>query len=692
MAASHLAGGTAKRQREDEDAAANSSTSADPSLKRRRQDVTNIDSEAVSDCVKLTKTNSEWRGAIRHIKRCVLSGGVRVKLSDDSLYHGYTKDAEKFLMENLERVLEWRLTLGFVLVMMYRRESVPVVEVQTAGPARGDSSDDSDGDAAGGDRMLVDGEDADMRALAEGVAPPVVRSAPVELGPEDLEFIVPSLGYGKFRCFFDTQQFKYKVDYIRTEDEKKREELACFVFTEEEPVRRAVPSAKGAAGDSGQGVVTAFPASPAARLTAHARMLDNYLMRDEKGTDLATDPIPIAQERPPVKVTGALASGGEYSYRPDGQPSGVMSGRAASQAGPANSQQSFGKPHASGKPVAPMGGAHPNAPASTNKSVMEAKDRTYYMEPGYVFSGLITPHAYPRISDRRNDFLTLVSMETSVPAHVIQPGKPPSNSTGSGMTGSAAGGKKPQAAGTKQASGANQQSSSSSGGFNADPSFNTALEMREFLQNFFQVMMGVKNGEKLRLYVLQQMESNNEAMSIKMALAADLEKLIAEAKAGVVNYSQTITDGLALQQETRQLEAETRRDVLRPENVAKTADANGTSSTADKPGKPGPISMPEGAGEAEAAGGGGGGDGRIPVAPEVQALTTRRLEVQADMDAIARATEQYNAMMAMERPVSLEFRQPIINDTANIEHVIELLGLPPEQSHEIALRRFGLLL
>jgi hypothetical protein len=315
--------------------------------------------------------------------------------------------------------------------------------------------------------------------------------------------------------------------------------------------------------------------------------------------------------------------------------------------------------------------------------VKDVSERTYYIKDGYTYAGLITPHAYPAIAVRRTDYLTMVSMETRVPMHVIQPGKTVGSSSSSGgMTGAAAGGKRPQAAGNKSANPAQQKAPQSSGGFNADPSFNTALEMRDFLQSFFQAMMRVKNGEKFRQYALQEMENGSNEFKIKEKLAKDLEERIQAAEKGVIEFGNTISDQHAMQRDTQDLVSKAQHDSFKPEAIAKANKPVGETGKA-----PGPVQLPE----APAQPGDGGNEQRIPVAPEVLDLTQRRLEIENDMRAITAAHEQHRKMISTERPVSLQWRQPIVNDTSNIDHVINLLGLPPEQSKAVALRRFGLL-
>jgi hypothetical protein len=668
---SHLSGGSTKRMRQEEEAGGLEST--DPSIKRRRTEIIPMDVQGIRDCVLLNKSNIEWRSAIRHIKRCVLDGGLQVKLGKTQLYPGYDEDSEKILVENLERALEWRLTLGFVLVMMRRR---PIYKLVNMGMY--DSDDDDDSEYGGGMAVMEktyndsidknqggDAMDIDPSTLAVGNEDGKSAAPRIELDKEDIEFVVPSLGYGQFRTFLDLQQYKYKVDYIRTEDEKKDDDLACFVFTEEEPIRRYKPDVEG------ESTITAMPSSPAGRLVFHARILDNFIMADEKGTKLATSPIPVAQERPPAKVPASLAAGSEYNYA--GGPGAINNNQVR-----ANSQQEFGKPHVTFTPKPPDTPAAPK-PSIVDHDVKEVKDHTYYIEQGYVYAGLVTPHAYPRISDRRTDYVTLVSTETCVPAHVIQPGKTTSGSS-SGMAGASAGtNKNTQAAGSKQAS-SGQEKSSGSNGFSADPSFNIALEMRDFLQNFFQTMMGIKNGEKLRQYSQQTVTTGDHDLKLKQALVDDLTKLIAEAEKGLVNFTDDITGTLALDKETRQLEAEAQRDAFKPENLAK---ANEPTEPGGKPRGAVPLPTPSSEGKSD-------GGNNIPAAPEVEALTKRRLQIQNDMRAISDAIEQQRKMESTERPVSLVWRQPIINDTSNIENVIRLLGLTPEQSHNIAMRRLGL--
>lgn len=699
-AVSHLSGGSAKRQREEEEQAA--MDSGDPNNKRRRKDILGMDNAAIRDCINLRKTNIEFRGAIKHILSCTLEGGLQVMMSKVQIYPGYDEDCEVQLVQNLQRALEWRLTLGFVLVFIRRRpvyiyyddsddsddmgaliEAGYNDEIDTAQPDsihkppiyRDVTVNHSGKNGGDDDAMDTDDNDAHKAAselidmLAEGVSPKQPRRR-IVLDKEDIEFIVPSLGYGEFRAYLDTESMQYKVDYIRTEDEKKDENLACFVYTEEEPIYRR--------DEKGTTQPTVWPCSPASRLIKHAGMLDGYLMDDEKGTRLATNPIPVAQERPPVKQNASLASGSQYSYAGMGMPAGLVT--PGSVGLPANAQQQMGKPHVVFEHKEPSQPT-PRAPAITSDTVQDIARRTYYIEDGYTYAGLVTPHAYPSISVRRTDYLTLVSMETRVPMHVIQPGKTVGDSSSSAMTGSAAGGKRPQAAGDKNANPAQPKASKSSGGFNADPSFNTALEMRDFLQSFFQAMMRIKNGEKFRLYALQELESNDTQLQLKRKLAEDLEEHIRAAEKGVADFGNTMSDQQALRQETQDLVSKAQHDSFKPDAIAKANKPVGESGKA-----PGPVQLPEAPPAPDA-----GNEQRIPVAPEVATLTQRRLEIENDMRAITAAHEQYRKMMSTERPVSLQWRQPIVNDTSNIENVINLLGLPPEQSKAIALRRFGLL-
>jgi hypothetical protein len=339
-AASHLSGGSAKRHREEEEE--NNMDANDPRNKRRRKDVFPIDKGVVNDCVLLHKKNIEYRGASKHIKSCTLEGGLQVMLGKVQIYPGYDEDSEVQLIENLSRALDWRLALGFVLVFIRRRPIYVISHYEDSDSSADDLiqagyNDDIDTSEVSGrhrapiyrnnntrheDAMEIDDQKEAHKAsselidmLADGVSAPAPAKR-IELDKEDIEFIVPSLGYGEFRAYLDEESMQYKVDYIRTGEQKRDENLACFVYTEEEPVYRR----------DKDGVIqsTVWPCSPAARLIKEAGLLDGYLMDDENGTKLATNPIPVAQERPPVKQTASLAAGSQYSYSGNGAPAGLV--------------------------------------------------------------------------------------------------------------------------------------------------------------------------------------------------------------------------------------------------------------------------------------------------------------------------------------------------------------------------------
>jgi hypothetical protein len=690
-----------------------------------------------------------------HLERIVLDGGVSVQIGRMILYPNYNQDAERRLVENLHRALQWRVLVGFVpffyrlrrrearqqfvvtgseiidgRVRVHLREAAPsdiheqkprkvaktedgqawedlniaAKEAEAKGRLSSSSSGEDDDKESGSDAMDLDEpfhdesaqepDDADLNAL------------------EDLEFIVPALGHGRYRTYTDTTDYQVKVDYLPADEEKEDEAFAWYVYTQEAPYVRL---------DSDTCKLVAMPSSPVSRLIGPHNALNEFMRADIVATRRATAPPVIAEERPPVKASttvdakGRIAPGSLFEGGFGGYPTLTMGTSGAPSGG--NSQIVFGKPHLVLSPMQQLGSDDPyhhrqqSQAAQATAVQSDLAHHTYYLAPGYTYGGLYTPHAYPPIAARSATFLDAVSMEFGIPGHVILPGKVTPGAQGSaaggkgsgGMAGSTAGGKRQQASGAGQSGagrgggaagrpaaggGGGGGAGAAGSGFTADPSFNKALEMRDFLQDFFQAFMMTKNMSKMLAYHAAEADHLTREAEIKKRLLEELEERIASAQEAVLEFGQELESRGEQQGEVKDAHHHAEVEIL--ERQARDAAAPPPKPTVGADGKPkaptGPDppsavpSMPEVA--APSSG--------IPTAEEVVLLTQRRLEIENDMNLIMAAQEQRARLASMERPVSIVFRQPFVNDTSQIPGVVSMLGLPDEQAHAIAQRRMGL--
>jgi hypothetical protein len=427
-------------------------------------------------------------------------------------------------------------------------------------------------------------------------------------------------------------------------------------------------------------------------------------MDDIQATKLATRPILLTQERPPTKGGEDARMSITSRLHPEVSDAGLLRGGLAGvgvtdhQA--TNAQAVYGLPHIT---IIPGGGKDgkeqrveqlddPHLATGGQSSrrivtagVAELKNREYFIEPGRTFAGLMTPHSYPTIASRSADFLNMVSMEFGIPAHVLLPGQVRSSS--SALSGSSAGGKKQQASGARQAQvsqvgggSAAKGSGSGGGGFTADPAFNKALELREFLCFLFQAMYMTKNVDKIDHYLRHKPKKLDGDAAMQKKLIENLEAKVEAAKKAVVNFGAELKEQREQRDEVADAEREAHLKSLEPPAVAEaSAGASGGKKPVSIPtapqNPPGPPAPPEGA----------------PSAPEVAELTQQLLEARNDLQAISRAQQQLAEWSSEGWPVRLVYRQPFLSDTTQISSVIEQLGVDEDQGRMMAQRRFGLL-
>jgi hypothetical protein len=567
---------------------------------------------------------------------------------------------------------------------------------------------EADGTEIRGKSESVDEDEGDVRQQeeeeeeedGEGVLPVPSASLPEETYEEldahgDLHFTVPSLNYGRYRVFLDTTDYRYKVDYIPTETEKDDPSFAWFVYTYEEP--QLMPMEEASWNPS----YIAVPMSPLSRLVVHDNALKGFRRDDIVATRLATAPILLTQERPPAKEAKGTLMGISSRLHPEVSDAGLMRGGlvgvGASDHGSTNAQAVYGLPHiitttggdkkveqlddpnlASGKPAQRR---------LVSTTVSELKSREYFIDPGRTFAGLMTPHSYPTVASRQADFLNMVSMEFGIPAHVLLPGQV--RSQASALSGSSAGGKKQQASGAKQAQAsqpgggaAAKGSAPGAGGFTADPAFNKALELREFICSLFQAVYMAKNVDKIDRYLrLKPKKLTGDAL-MQQQLVAQLEEKLEEAKRAVVHFGDALKEQREQREEVKDAEREAHLESLQPPAIAKTPagkDGGGGGKPVTIPtgpqNPPGPPVEPEG----------------VPSAPEVQELTQQVLAARNDLAAISRAQQQVAEWSSVGWPVRVVFRQPFLTDTTQISAVIQQLGVDEDQGRMMAQHRLGLL-
>lgn len=610
--------------------------------RQRRSETFDVNPISINDCVHLYQKSSEIISAMNHMKRFTLDGGVDVKIARVEIFPGYNDDAEKRLLDNLMLALDWRMALGFVPFGFRRRQSLVKAEPE---------SEDFDDD----------GMDIDDRATLQ----PTGEPEPL-LAVEDLEFFVPELGYGSYTTHLDLRDYRRKVEYTLTEDERRERDTERYVFTQDSPITPLV------ANMGGEELRGAIVNSPVARLVPHAKMLTEYITADRAATQIASSPPFITQRRPPAKE-GTRVSSREFNQ--DGRTGAgfpILSDTDIQQL--SNTQKS-------------------EINRTIDADVDRLKQRELRIEDDREYVGVMTPHAYTRVSDREHAFLSKVAIETGVPTNVILPGLASGKSSSSGMAGAAAGKKDTQSSGSKQSSSANESKKTMTGGFTADPAFNKALELRDFLQDFFQAVMMLKNGLRVAHAFALDIGTRGHELSMKESLIKQLDESIEKARQAVINFDSVID---AESSQTAELRANDRQNALTVTDPQTVKDINKSALVPPSPdtnGSGGGSRKPPSAGGAMEVPKSGVHEPHttIPVPREVEDLTRRRIEIINDMQAISEAIKLRESMASTKRPISLVYRQPFVNDTSQIPQIISMLGLPVERGNSIAQRRMGLL-
>lgn len=642
-----------------DDADANRPNLETDTKRPRRMEVADIDGASLDDCKRAYQKTDEIINASDHIKSCSLDGGVDVKIGKIIPFPGYDDDAQEDLIDNLLRAIDWRYTAGFVPYFFHKKSATPIVKSEP-------------------DSMQID-EDYPQRSNSSPTSEASDVDPIRELNVEDLAFHVPSLGHGTYRTFKDRETRLRKVEYILGREDREDDDISWFVYTQEEPVIEA-------RGDEERPFVAtpvAYVNSPVARLLPRIEDMRLFYKADRKANDIATSPPYFVQHLPPQKDSTQLTTSQLHA---DGR---------------GNAQQTFGRtrppkvdysPNPDGSVTAVDEKGNKNV---ISRDVARIMTREIPVEYGRTYAGLFTPHAYTRISERELDFVTKVSIAFGVPVHVVIAGKS-SASSSSGMTGARAGGKEPQATGSKGSVPAVEKQKASNGGFNSDPSFTKALQMRDFLQSFFRSVMYSKHGNSLHLAAYKGLEKFQREAELTTKLVEELDVRIKAAQEAVLNFGNVIEQTSQQQEQLRQNDMTNKLNVTDPDTVKKVNDE------AMKPTPPKP---------ANGSGGGGGGGGKkpsagdlsapdagleapkngVPSPSEVETLNKRRLELINSLQSISEAMKLREQIASVRCPVSLVYRQPIINDTSQIQPVIESLGLTQERGYAIAQRRYGLL-
>ncbi len=657
--AAHLA--KSKRGREDDDEGTGESVDRKNSKRPRRMEVLTIDEPSFRECVRAYKKTDEIINAVEHLKSCTLDGGVDVKLGRVIAFPGYNDDAQKDLVDNLSRGMDWLLCVGFIPYFFHSTNK--------------------------GDAMVIDDDDNQTSSAGETPSSPtgIIESNSSQalrpsdeidlLSAKDLEFHVPSLGHGSYRSFKDRSTYLRKVEYVTGREDREDTDITWYVYTQEEPVENDVD----ATANFGRGSENAMVSSPVARLLPHVNAMRQFYADDAIANKTATMPPYFVQHLPPAKESSKLTTS---QLQDDGR---------------ANAQAKFGRVRTRSTYKANKDGSL----EATNdngrvrhipKDVAGIMTREIEIEDGLGYEGLYTPHAYPRISERHNDFVSRVAIAFGVPAHVILAGKITTGSSG-GMAGARAGGKESQATGSKGAASSSTDSkkASSGGGFNADPSFNRALKLRDSLQSFFQAVMWSKNGTMLYQAANIGISVFSTEARTRQMLVDELDGMIKRAQDDVLGYGAVIETNIQQTDQLRQNDLANKVNMTNPDMVQKINDANVSAATTKPPAEgPAPkppaasnISIPESGVEAQTMG--------IPVPPSVEILNKRRLELINSLQSISDAIKLREEIASEQSPISIRYSQPIINDTSQIQPIIESLGLSQERSYAIAQRRYGLL-
>lgn len=608
-----------------------------------------MDQQCIDDCHRAYQKTDEVINASSHLKSCSLDGGVDVKLGKIIPFPGYNDDAHEDLVDNLLRAIDWSFSVGFV-PYFFRNKNRPL----RARPIKQEQGNT--------DAMDIDVEEPD----------------PInELDAEDLKFYVPSLGHGTYQSYKDRETCLRKIEYIRSREDKEDGDTFWFVYTCEEPIIDVQDSEDVRYPSMARGLVN----SPVARLLPDIEAMRQFRKEDRFANKVATMPPYIIEHLPPAKESAQLTTGQLHNDGRNTAPGSFGRTRQATVYSP--------------NPDGSVSGTDKDGTTfQIPMDIARIMTREIKIQDGYTYSGLFTPHAYTRISERHNDFVSRVSIAFGVPAHVILAGKI-AKSSSSSMAGARAGGKEPQATGSKAAESGSEEKKGS-GGFNADPSFNRALKLRDFLQSFFKSVMYTKNGHRLRYAAHMGIDKYSKETEMTKRLVAELDELIEKAQNAVLNFGGSIETNLQQQEQLRQNDMANQLNVTDPEMVAKVNEA------ATKPSPPKP---------AGATGSGGGGSSKppsvgnlsipetkldapsdgIPVPMEVEALNKRRLELVASLQSISEAVKLREQIASEDCPISLVYRQPIINDTSQIQSIINSLGLPQDRAFSIAQRRYGLL-
>lgn len=653
-----------------------------------------IDMEHLRDCVSVLHRSIEVSSAMSHMGRFVLDGGVIVQLGGMIQYPGYNVSMEDALINNCHLAIRWRMAVGFVPFFKRRRRYADTVVLgsretrRQEGTIVGPNNPTTNGAPNTQPRLPYDGHPA-LKNTADEMelsnddnsdeSDAMSASQSTDLEPADIEFGIPELGYGTYGTYLDNQDYRIKVDYKPTSAERADPDLEWYVYTVDPPVTEYFTK-------NGEFNERIRVSSPAARLLPFANQLDQFRNDDLQANKLATMPVVILQPRPPVK--GSVGTNAQQ------QAQDLRNNLSATA--PTNAQPVVGLNHVSDAQRTTMMTSQTHNPtveeirwfnlarqSRDTPIIDQIMSRQLYIPPTYEYAGLVTPHAYPRLSDRHLEFLTNVSIEFGIPSHVILPGKTISAATSSGMSGASAGGKKQQAAGSHASAGLKDQQTSKGGSggnnFSADPSFNKALELRDFIKSFFQAVMTSIAGDKVLNYVLQNINNKSREHEMREALISELDQRIVQAQDAVMKRGDVIQTDRDVRRQIDENALNVHAELSKPSvAIPKAAPAPASNDgAAPKPVEP-PVPampMPEPASASS---------------PEVQELTQRRLSLVDDMRAISAALHQLHNLLDKQTMVTIAFRQPFVNDTGNIGSIIDLLKLPEEQGQAIAQRRFGL--
>lgn len=638
------------------------------SKRSRRHNETNINSDQIALVSKIGQDPIVNSG-IESLLTMVFEGGVDVAIGGVLSYPGYDKDIEETLVDECKRALRRMLELGFVAVHTglytprYRREKM--IE---SGCISTYSSDES--------------------SECDGIFSPIHGST--------LLFKVPSENIGQFKVYFDTGDYRRKVDFIKTwsdqDDEirkmhMERERLnggGDSLALEDDIDESNFPSWSVYINKEPNGDGSLF--SPLSSIITDYEKYNRAKSYDDDATFMATHPLVITQERPPQKESSIQRTPFEAAreYASEGER------RTGDGFG-----QSKGTPRARGIPAPrqpiPVANRGPYGPPPNEAGTATAMHKLYMTQAisadfysrstvdigeGRIFAGLLTPHAYPSVAQRTQEWLHAISVAIALPMHVLQPSSS-SLSSGSSISGAVAGQKRPTSSGARQSKG---DPSSSSGhrapqGYTGDPAYVTAMNWRHIISKFFKTIMEVTHGPMvLNAYVRWLKRTESKELETRDKIVADLEARIEQARKDVIAFDPQ-----------KDREDRERNDIEKTQQAINGAQpptpvGGGEGGPAKAPAAP--INLPEPSAAKF--------NGKIPTAESVSELQKRLLELNLDLRKIREALSHIEKLKSDKLSVELTFRLPIFTDTSNPSVIIDALGEQPETSIAVGRARAGL--